>query len=102
MKARVYPWLLAAAALTVFAGYFLFYFTNLAATTVSKPFPGILPSMAWASSEAFVFFVIAVWSFAAICGVAIAIVAALFFGRMSTEESLAIAEAPALAMKQAA
>jgi len=102
MKARIYPWLLATAALTIFAGYFLFYFTNLAATTVSKPFPGILPSMAWTSSEAFVFFVIAVWGFAAFCGVVIAVVAALFFSHMSTEESLSIAEAPALAMKQAA
>lgn len=102
MKARVYPWLLAAGALSVFAGYFLFYFTNLAATTASKPFPGILPSMEWTSSEAFVFFVIAVWGFAAICGVAIAITAALFFGHMSAEENLPVAEAPALAMKQAA
>src|SRR5689334_21486698 len=100
MKARIYPWLLAAGALSVFAGYFLFYFTHLAATTVSKPFPGILPAMAWTSSEAFAFFVIAVWSFAAVCGVAIAIVAALFFGHMSAEEERAIAEVPPLAMKQ--
>jgi hypothetical protein len=102
MKARVYPWLLAAAALSVFAGYFLFYFSNLAVTTASKPFPSILPSMAWTSSEAFVFFVIAVRGFAAICGGMIATVAALFFGHMSTEENLAVAKGPVLAMKQAA
>ena len=102
MKARIYRWLLAAAALSVFAGYFLFYFSNLAVTTATKPFPGILPSMAWTSSDAFVFFVIAVWGFAAICGGVIAIVAALFFGHLSAEENMPITETTSLAMKQAA
>ena len=100
MKVRIYPWLLAAAALTVFGGYFFFYFANLDATTSSRASAGILPSMAWTSSEAFVFFVIAVWGFAAICGLAIAVVATLFFGHMS-----ATAEQPTeqpLVMKQAA
>jgi hypothetical protein len=100
MKARIYPWLLAAAALTVYGGFFLFYYAVLDVTTTSKPFAGILPSMAWTSSAGFVFFLIAVWSFAAVCGLVIAIVATLFFGHMSAIEEYPV-EQP-LVMKQAA
>lgn len=102
MKARIYPWLLGAAALAVFAGYFFFYFTNLYATTMNTPVQGILPSMQWTSSEAFLFFVVAVWSFAAICGVAIAIVATLFFGHVSMFEEQSEELAEPRVMKQAA
>ena len=102
MKARIYPWLLGAAALTVFSGYFFFYFTNLYATATIHPAQGILPSMNWNSSEAFVIFLVAVWSFAALCGLVTVIIAALFFEHMSMSEEQPHAIAEQIALKQAA
>jgi len=102
MKTRIYPWLLGAATLSVFSGYFFFYFSNLYATATIHPAQGILPSMNWNSSDAFVFFLAAVWGFAALCGLVIAVVAALFFGHMSTSEEQAHAIAEPVALKQAA
>jgi hypothetical protein len=101
--ARLYPRLLAAAALVIFAGYFFFYFTHLYATTTYSSAQGILPSMAWTSGEAFVFFVVAVWGFAAICGFVVALVAALAFGHMSRSVEQSVEEGVATkAMHQAA
>lgn len=101
MKDRIYPWLLGAIALTVYGGYFFFYFANLYATTSIDRAQGILPSMDWTSSGAFTFFLIAVCGFAVLCGLVIALVAALFFARMSATEKQPEEVAP-LALTRAA
>jgi len=102
MKARIYPWLIGAAALLVFAGYFFFFFTSLFATTASRSAQGILPSVDWTSSAAFAFFLVAVWGFAAVCGLIVAILAALFFGHVSVGADQQEQQPAAMALKRAA
>lgn len=85
MKNRIYPWLLGMAALLVYGGYFLFYFTSLYATTATHSAQGILPAMDWTSSAAFTFFLVTVLAFAVVSGLMIAIVATLFFGHVSID-----------------
>lgn len=73
------------ATVTVFGGYGLFYFATVEATSSSKPTYMILRSLDW-SSEAFVSFVILVWSAAVIGGITMAGIATVVFSGIAGPE----------------